>query len=168
MARRFLRERRAAMTTEQTLEQHIVLERRKGCQLEGPAGTTIRVTHGEVWITRHHDTKDYLLVAGDVLEHKGKGKTLVTAIKKDARVQIVRPAASAPVWAAFRNLFRSASDAALLDEIPDEEEASSAILRAGGAPRGNCNTILLCWRRLQDRLRERRLRAPARQGGLLP
>ena len=81
------------------------MERRNGLQLEGPAGTTIRVTHGEVWITRHHDTTDYLLVAGDVLEHAGKGKMLVTAIK-DAGLQILRPGAPSLLWRVFRGFFR--------------------------------------------------------------
>lgn len=68
----------------------VVLGRREAIQVQGPAGTTLRVTHGEVWITRHHDTQDYLLVAGEVLEHAGRGKTLVSALK-DARVEIRLP-----------------------------------------------------------------------------
>lgn len=69
----------------------LTLARRETIQVEGPAGTTVRVTHGEVWATRHHDTRDYILAAGDLLEHDGRGKTLVTATQA-ARVEIHPPA----------------------------------------------------------------------------
>lgn len=71
-------------------DANIALGRREVVQVQGPAGTTLRVTHGEVWITRHHDTEDHLLVAGEVLDHAGQGKTLVSAVK-DARVEIRLP-----------------------------------------------------------------------------
>lgn len=90
------------------IEDNVILERRRGFELEGPAGTTLRVTHGEVWVTRHRDTKDHLLVAGDVLEHAGKGKTLVTAIR-DAQIQIRRPKQQGALWASLQGFFRLAS-----------------------------------------------------------
>jgi hypothetical protein len=107
MARKYLHERRSAMTMERTPVQHIELERRKGFPLEGPAGTKIRVMHGEVWITRHHDARDYLLGAGEELEHNGKGTTLVTAIR-DAGVQVLRPVGQPPAWSVLRSYIQGA------------------------------------------------------------
>lgn len=89
-------------------EANVTLERRRGFEVDGPAGTTVRVTHGEVWITRHRDTEDHLLTAGDVLEHAGKGKTLVTAMK-DAQIQIRHPRPKPALWASLRRLFHVAS-----------------------------------------------------------
>lgn len=89
-------------------QDSIILERRKGFELEGPVGTTLQVTHGEVWVTRHRDTKDHLLVAGDMLEHAGKGKTLVTALR-DARIRIQRPKRKKALWTSLQGLFRVVS-----------------------------------------------------------
>lgn len=77
----------------------IILRRRNNFHLEGPAAATIRVLQGEVWITRHGDTKDHVLAAGDVLRHAG-GATLITATK-DARIRVEATE--------VRNLFRAAA-----------------------------------------------------------
>lgn len=75
-------------------------ERREMIEVDGPDGTSVRVTHGEVWITCHHDTQDHLLRAGDVLVHRGPGKTLVSALKQ-ACVEIRLPRVEGGAWSAL-------------------------------------------------------------------
>ena len=35
-------------------------------KLDGARGTTLRVTRGTLWLTQEHDTRDFVLSAGDV------------------------------------------------------------------------------------------------------
>jgi len=50
-------------------------------KLEALEGDSLHVQSGEVWITQHEDSKDYLLKTGDSLTLSGKGATLATAHK---------------------------------------------------------------------------------------
>jgi DUF2917 family protein len=43
------------------------------------AGDSLRVRSGEVWVTQHDDSRDYMLKAGDSLALNGKGATLALA-----------------------------------------------------------------------------------------
>lgn len=77
----------------------INLQRRNHFHLDGPAKANIRVLQGEVWITRHGDTEDHVLAAGDVLRHQGSGATMITATK-DARIRIQAADVPASFWRA--------------------------------------------------------------------
>ena len=48
-------------------------------KLDGARGTTLRVTHGTLWITLENDTRDVVLEAGDVFTIDRGGLTLVEA-----------------------------------------------------------------------------------------
>ena len=48
-------------------------------KLEGARGTTLRVTRGTLWLTQEHDTRDFVLTAGDVYTIDRGGLTLVEA-----------------------------------------------------------------------------------------
>ena len=48
-------------------------------KLDGARGTTLRVTHGTLWITQQDDTRDVVLSAGDVFTIDRSGLTLVEA-----------------------------------------------------------------------------------------
>jgi hypothetical protein len=48
-------------------------------KLDGARGTTLRVTHGTLWITLENDTRDIVLEAGDVFTIDRGGLTLVEA-----------------------------------------------------------------------------------------
>ena len=76
-----------------TANASTVLRRGDLLNVQGPAGTIVEVTHGEVWVTRHQDLQDHILGSGQVLEHTGQGKTLVSAVK-DALVKIQFPSAA--------------------------------------------------------------------------
>ena len=83
---------------------------------EAPAADSLHVRSGEVWVTRHGDSRDYLLKAGDPLALSGKGATLAMACKptlldlhredpRSVREQIVQEAKRAQAQA-MRALFR--------------------------------------------------------------
>jgi hypothetical protein len=98
------------------------LEIRQGAWLKIDAreGDSLHVRFGDVWVTQHEDSKDYMLKTGDSMILSGKGVTLATAYKptlldlyrKDplaVREQVERAARLARVrnmWASF--LYRSA------------------------------------------------------------
>src|ERR1700720_4326861 len=48
-------------------------------KLDGARGTTLRVTRGTLWLTQEHDTRDFVLTAGDVYTIDRGGLTLVGA-----------------------------------------------------------------------------------------
>jgi len=48
-------------------------------KLDGARGTTLRVTRGTLWLTQEHDTRDFVLTAGDVYTIDRGGMTLVEA-----------------------------------------------------------------------------------------
>ena len=48
-------------------------------RLQGARGTTLRVTRGTLWLTQEHDTRDFVLTAGDVYTIDRGGLTLVEA-----------------------------------------------------------------------------------------
>jgi hypothetical protein len=48
-------------------------------KLDGARGTTLRVTRGTLWLTQEHDTRDFVLTAGDVYTIDRGGLTLVEA-----------------------------------------------------------------------------------------
>jgi hypothetical protein len=45
------------------------------------AGDCLRVRWGEVWVTQHEDTRDYMLKTGDSMVLDGKGAMLAVAYK---------------------------------------------------------------------------------------
>jgi DUF2917 family protein len=47
--------------------------------IEARPGDRLRVALGEVWVTQHEDTNDYVLEAGESMNLSAKGKTLVVA-----------------------------------------------------------------------------------------
>jgi len=53
-------------------------------KIEGREGDRLRVRSGDVWVTQHGDTRDYLLKTGDSLTLNGKGATLATAYRPTA------------------------------------------------------------------------------------
>lgn len=85
----------------------VKLARRNTFQVDGPAGTMLRVTHGEVWVTRHLDTEDYILGAGDVVRHDGKGKMVVTATK-DACIEVEHCSRAEPALRRLQRTLRMA------------------------------------------------------------
>jgi hypothetical protein len=50
-------------------------------KIDALAGDRLRVRAGDVWVTQHGDSRDYLLKAGDSMTLSGKGATLATAYK---------------------------------------------------------------------------------------
>lgn len=62
-------------------------------RIDAAEGDRLRVRFGDVWVTQHHDTKDYVLRAGDSMILSGKGATLAVAYK--ATVLELHPGASA-------------------------------------------------------------------------
>lgn len=50
-------------------------------KIEALKGERLHVRFGEVWVTQHRDSKDYLLKTGDSMTLSGKGLTLATAYK---------------------------------------------------------------------------------------
>jgi len=49
--------------------------------LKPGAGTAVHVVEGSVWLTQHHDTRDYVMRAGEGMALKGVGKTLIHAFE---------------------------------------------------------------------------------------
>jgi Protein of unknown function (DUF2917) len=45
------------------------------------AGDSLRVRSGEVWVTQHADSRDYMLRTGDSLALNSKGPTLAVAYR---------------------------------------------------------------------------------------
>jgi len=50
-------------------------------KIDALEGDSLRVRSGDVWVTQHGDSKDYLLKAGDAMILSGKGATLAVAYK---------------------------------------------------------------------------------------
>jgi DUF2917 family protein len=83
------------------------------------AGDSLRVRSGEVWLTQHEDSRDYLLKTGDSMVLSGKGLALATACQPTlldlfrpdpARVREPverepRPAQAQAMGAWIRNIF---------------------------------------------------------------
>jgi hypothetical protein len=85
-------------------------------KIEALEGDSVQVRSGEVWVTQHGDSKDYLLKAGDSMALSGEGVALAMACKptlldlhredpRSVREQIVRDAKHAQAQA-MRALFR--------------------------------------------------------------
>ena len=65
--------------------------------LAGRRGTTVRVTQGQVWLTREGDMKDYVLRAGDAMELKTSGTVVVFGLT-EASLQFHTPARAPGMW----------------------------------------------------------------------
>src|SRR5690349_10507231 len=50
-------------------------------KIDALAGDRLRVRAGDVWITQHEDSKDYILRTGQSMTLSGKGATLAMAYK---------------------------------------------------------------------------------------
>ena len=50
-------------------------------RIDAAEGDRLRVRFGDVWVTRHADTKDYMLRAGDSMTLSATGATLAVAYK---------------------------------------------------------------------------------------
>ena len=50
-------------------------------KIEAREGDSLHVRLGDVWVTQHKDSKDYLLKTGDSMTLSGKGVTLATAFE---------------------------------------------------------------------------------------
>lgn len=50
-------------------------------KIEAREGDSLHVRFGDVWVTQHKDSKDYVLKTGDSMTLSGKGATLATAFK---------------------------------------------------------------------------------------
>jgi hypothetical protein len=66
------------------------LKRGSTLKLERGRGTVVRVVDGNVWLTQHHDTADYMMGAGDHMVLNGAGITLIHACE-DASLRFVTP-----------------------------------------------------------------------------
>jgi hypothetical protein len=66
------------------------LKRGSTLKLERGRGTVVRVVDGNVWLTQHRDTADYLMRAGDRMVLKGAGITLIHACE-DSSLRFVAP-----------------------------------------------------------------------------
>lgn len=66
------------------------LKRGSTLKLEDGRGTTVRVVDGNVWLTQHHDTADYVMRAGDGMVLSGAGTTLIHAFE-DSSLRFVAP-----------------------------------------------------------------------------
>jgi hypothetical protein len=97
-------------TREFEIDQGAVLK------IEAFEGGSVQVRSGEVWVTQHGDSRDYLLKAGDSLALSGEGMALAMACKPtlldlyregplSVREQIVQEAKRAQARA-MRALFR--------------------------------------------------------------
>jgi hypothetical protein len=73
------------------------LVRRKELNLDAEVPITVQLTHGEVWVTRERDRRDYILKPGDTLEHTGRGKTIILALE-DSAVTFHAASQRAPGW----------------------------------------------------------------------
>jgi len=63
----------------------------------GRRGMTVRVTQGQVWLTRHGDIRDYVLSAGDAMEFDTGGSLVVFGLA-EASLQFDTPARAPGVW----------------------------------------------------------------------
>jgi hypothetical protein len=100
-------------TREFEIDQGAVLK------IEALEGDSVQVRSGEIWVTQHGDSRDYLLKAGDSMDLSGKGAALAMACKatlldlhredpRSAREQIVQEAKRAQAQtmrALFRKIF---------------------------------------------------------------
>jgi len=59
-------------------------------KLERGRGTVVRVVRGNVWLTQHRDTADYIMRAGDRMVLNGAGITLIHACE-DSSLRFVAP-----------------------------------------------------------------------------
>jgi hypothetical protein len=60
--------------------------------LRGLELALVRVRRGGIWLTQHHDVRDYLLYAGDEVRIDNAGTVVMQALA-DAEVDLVRPRA---------------------------------------------------------------------------
>jgi hypothetical protein len=58
------------------------IERGALLKIEAAPGDRLRVQLGDVWITQHEDSKDYVLRSGESMILSGKGATLAMAYKR--------------------------------------------------------------------------------------
>jgi hypothetical protein len=65
----------------------------------GP-GMTLRVTRGQVWLTRDGDRTDYVLSAGEAMKLEANGYVVVYGLTKSS-IQITTPARAPGVWSGF-------------------------------------------------------------------
>ena len=66
------------------------LKRGSMLKLEQGRGTAIRVVDGNVWVTQHNDTTDYVMRAGESMVLSGAGTTLIRACE-DSSLRFVAP-----------------------------------------------------------------------------
>ncbi len=72
------------------------LKRGSTMKLEQGRGTTVRVVDGNVWLTQHHDTTDYVMRVGDCAVLNGEGTTLIYAFKDSVLRFVVSERARIP------------------------------------------------------------------------
>jgi hypothetical protein len=58
------------------------IERGALVKIEAAAGDRLRVHLGDVWVTQHEDSKDYVLRSGESMILSGKGAALAMAYKR--------------------------------------------------------------------------------------
>jgi DUF2917 family protein len=80
------------------------LKQREVFSIAGREGTTVRVTQGRVWLTRHGDIKDYMLAAGDVMELEASGSVVLFGLT-EASLQIHTPVRAPGLWAGLTARF---------------------------------------------------------------
>ena len=51
-------------------------------RIDARAGDRLQVRLGDVWVTQHGDTKDYMLRTGESMVLSGEGPTLAVAYKR--------------------------------------------------------------------------------------
>ena len=73
------------------------LREREVFSIAGRRGMTVRVTQGRVWLTRHGDTRDYVLGAGSAMELE-TGGTVVLFGLTEASLQFHTPARAPGMW----------------------------------------------------------------------
>jgi Protein of unknown function (DUF2917) len=82
----------------------VTLARNQLIRIDHGRGAVIRCLDGLLWVTQHHDSKDYVLTAGENLRIHSHGPALIHAMKP-ASVRVEAPASDAGAcrsrWRAF-------------------------------------------------------------------
>jgi hypothetical protein len=71
--------------------------KRESISVAGHRGMTLRVTHGQVWLTRDGDMKDHVLSSGDSMALTAAGLVVLFGLT-EASLQIDTPARARGVW----------------------------------------------------------------------
>jgi len=73
------------------------LRRNEVTTLKGAHGMRVHVTHGQIWLTRYGDIKDYVLAAGDAMELESGDQVVLHGLS-EASLQIHEPARAPGLW----------------------------------------------------------------------